>query len=37
MRVDGLRWKWTERGDLFRNRKDLEEGAGVVLSPLLRD
>jgi hypothetical protein len=37
MRVDGLNWKWTERGDLFRNRKDLEEGAGVVLSPLLRD
>jgi hypothetical protein len=37
MRVDGLDWEWTERGDLFRNRKDLEEGVDVVLSPLLRD
>jgi hypothetical protein len=29
------RWRWTERGDLFRNRNDLEEGVRIALQPLL--
>jgi hypothetical protein len=37
MRVSEGGWRWTERGDLFRNRSDLEDGVELVLSPLLRD
>lgn len=30
-------WRWTDRGDLFRNRKDLEEGVRFALQPLIED
>jgi hypothetical protein len=37
MQIVDDNWRWTERGDLFRNRKDLEEGVRVALQPLFRD
>lgn len=30
-------WRWTDRGDLFRNRKDIEEGVRFALQPLIED
>lgn len=30
-------WRWTDRGDLFRNREDLEDGVRFALEPLLED
>jgi hypothetical protein len=36
MKLAEGRWTWTERGDLFRDRDDLEEGTRVALKPLLR-
>ena len=36
MKIAEGNWSWTERGDLFRDRADLEDGARVALKPLLR-
>jgi hypothetical protein len=35
MQIVDDNWRWTERGDLFRNRKDLEQGVRVALQQML--
>jgi hypothetical protein len=37
MKLAEGRMSWTERGDLFRNREDLEDGVRIALRPLLED